>query len=150
MSKPTPDRDNLGKLIIAIARLWRRAADQALDDCGLSHATAMPLITLSRLGDNVRHGQLADQLGVEGPSLVRIIDLLLAEKLVTRVEDPVDRRARMLSLTASGRKRVDEIERILGVLRADLLKAISDDELHITMTVLERLEDELLGREQKA
>lgn len=150
MSKPTPDRDKLGKLVIGIARLWRRAADQALDDCGLSHATAMPLVTLSRLGDDVRQGQLADELGVEGPSLVRIVDLLLAEKLVSRVEDPVDRRAKMLSLTESGRKRVDEIERILGVLRADLLNEISDDDLHIAVTVLEKLEGELLGQEQKA
>ncbi|MGO4841037.1 MarR family winged helix-turn-helix transcriptional regulator, partial [Rhizobiaceae sp. 2RAB30] len=107
-------------------------------------------VTLSRLGDNVRQGQLADELGVEGPSLVRIVDLLLAEKLVGRVEDPVDRRAKMLSLTESGRKRVAEIERILGVLRADLLNEISGDELHVTVTVLERLESELLGREGKA
>ena len=147
MTKPTSDRDNLGKLIIAISRLWRRAADGALDDCGLSHATAMPLVTLSRLGDNIRHGQLADQLGVEGPSLVRIVDLLLADGLVTRVEDPADRRAKILSLTASGRKRVDEIERILGVLRTDILNDVDDGELHVTVAVLEKIEGKLLGRE---
>ncbi len=51
MTKQDPDRARFGPLMISVARLWRRAADKALDDCGLSHATAMPLKMLSRLGE---------------------------------------------------------------------------------------------------
>lgn len=133
--------------ILAVARLWRRAADQALDDCGLSHATAMPLLTLSRLGDNLRQGVIADQLGLEGPSLVRVVDLLLAEGLVTRAEDRADRRAKILTLTETGRARVEKIEKILARLRAELLADVGDDELDAMVGVLTRLEEKLLARE---
>ncbi|WP_411970235.1 MarR family winged helix-turn-helix transcriptional regulator [Mesorhizobium sp. BH1-1-4] len=130
-----------------MARLWRRAADKALDDCGLSHATAMPLVMLSRLGDNLRQGVLADHLGFEGPSLVRIVDLLVEEGLVRRMEDAADRRAKILSLTDAGRSRVTEIERLLAVLRADLLSDVGADELKGAVLLLGRLEMKLTGPE---
>jgi MarR family transcriptional regulator for hemolysin len=133
--------------MISVARLWRRAADKALDDCGLSHATAMPLVMLSRLGDNLRQGVLADHLGFEGPSLVRIVDLLVEEGLVTRAEDAVDRRAKILSLTDAGRKRVIEIERLLAGLRADLLSDVDAEELKVAVLLLSRLEAKLAGPE---
>jgi MarR family transcriptional regulator for hemolysin len=150
MSKQGPNRAKFGMHILAVARLWRRAADQALDDCGLSHATAMPLLTLSRLGDNVRQGVIADQLGLEGPSLVRVVDLLLAEGLVTRAEDRADRRAKILSLTKAGRARVAEIEDILARLRAELLADVGDEELDAMVGVLKRLEEKLLAREAES
>jgi MarR family transcriptional regulator, transcriptional regulator for hemolysin len=145
MSKQHPDRARFGQLVISVARLWRRAADKALDDCGLSHATAMPLVMLSRLGDNLRQGVLADHLGFEGPSLVRIVDLLVEEGLVTRAQDAIDRRAKILSLTDAGRKRVTEIERLLSVLRADLLKDVGESELKGAVLLLSRLETKLTG-----
>jgi MarR family transcriptional regulator for hemolysin len=147
MTKQDPDRARFGPLMISVARLWRRAADKALDDCGLSHATAMPMVMLSRLGDNLRQGVLADHLGFEGPSLVRIVDLLVEEGLVTRAEDVVDRRAKILSLTDAGRQRVIEIERLLAGLRADLLSDVDAEELKVAVLLLSRLEAKLAGPE---
>ncbi|HWK67291.1 MAG TPA: MarR family transcriptional regulator [Rhizobiaceae bacterium] len=146
MTTPSTDRHNFGQLVLSVARLWRRAADKVLDDYGLSHATAMPLVTLSRLGDNVRQGVIADHLGLEGPSLVRVIDLLLAEGLVSRIEDPSDRRAKILSLTESGRQRAAEIEHILGALRTDLLAEFDNAQFQAAEALLTRLETRLLDR----
>ncbi|TPM32843.1 MarR family transcriptional regulator [Mesorhizobium sp. B2-3-4] len=143
MPKQDPDNARFGQLVISVARLWRRAADKALDDCGLSHATAMPLVMLSRLGDHQRQGVLADHLGFEGPSLVRIVDLLVEEGLVRRIEDAADRRAKILSLTDAGRDRVTEIERLLAVLRAELLSDVGADELKKAVLLLGRLEAKL-------
>ncbi|GAA4118654.1 MarR family winged helix-turn-helix transcriptional regulator [Aminobacter aganoensis] len=147
MSNRSSARGNFGKYVTSVARLWRRAADRALDDCGLSHATAMPLATLSRLGDNIRQGVIADHLGFEGPSLVRIVDILEADGLIVRVGDPGDRRAKILSLTDAGRARVIEIERIFGRLRADLLAGEDERELEIAVNMLERLEARLSAAE---
>lgn len=145
MSKQDPDRTRFGQLVISVARLWRRAADKALDDCGLSHATAMPLVMLSRLGDNLRQGVLADHLGFEGPSVVRIVDLLVEEGLVVRAGDTADRRAKIVSLTDAGRQRVIEIERTLTRLRAELLSDVDPDELKGAVRLLDRLETRLAG-----
>jgi len=130
----------LGRLIARLARIWRRESDQALSDHGLSYATAIPLLVLSRQGENVRQGVLADELGIEGPSLVRLIDLLQAEGLVERREDPTDRRAKTLHLTKAGEAKVEETNRVLRRVRASLLKDIGADELAITFETLQRIE----------
>ncbi len=129
-----------GLLVARLGRLWRREADQALAAHGLSEATAIPLLVLSRRGKCVRQGELAEEVGIEGPSLVRLIDLLQAEGLVERREDPTDRRAKMLHLTALGEIRADEINRILRRVRAHLLKDISGEDLAVTFEVLQRIE----------
>jgi MarR family transcriptional regulator for hemolysin len=130
----------IGRLITRLARLWRRESDQALSDHGLSDATAIPLLVLSRQGENVRQGVLADELGIEGPSLVRLIDLLESEGLVERREDPTDRRAKTLHLTASGKAKVDQIDRILRRVRASLLKDIESEKLAVAFETLQRIE----------
>lgn len=145
MSNDASDRAGFGRSLLSVARLWRHAADRALDDCGLSHATAMPLVMLSRLGDNIRQGVIADHLGFEGPSLVRIVDLLAADGLIIRTGDPGDRRAKILSLTDAGRLRVDEIELILERLRTDLLADEDAAELKNALGLLTRLEQRLLA-----
>ena len=130
----------IGRLIVRLARIWRRESDQALSDHGLSYATAIPLLVLSRQGENVRQGVLADELGIEGPSLVRLIDLLQAEGLVERREDPTDRRAKTLHLTKAGEAKVEETNRVLRRVRASLLKDIGPDELAIAFETLQRIE----------
>ncbi|MDA9430756.1 MarR family winged helix-turn-helix transcriptional regulator [Bradyrhizobium sp. CCBAU 51627] len=130
----------IGRLIARLARLWRRASDQALFDHSLSYATAIPLLVLSRQGESVRQGVLADELGIEGPSLVRLIDLLQAEGLVERREDPKDRRAKTLHLTKAGEAKVEETNRVLRRVRASLLKDIAPEELAITFATLQRVE----------
>ena len=130
----------IGRLIARLGRIWRRESDQALSDHGLSYATAIPLLVLSRQGTSVRQGVLADELGIEGPSLVRLIDLLEAEGLLERREDPTDRRAKTLHLTARGEAKVEEINRVLRRVRASLMKDISGEELAITFETLQRIE----------
>ena len=99
-----------------------------------------PLLILSRGGKRVRQGVLANEMGIEGPSLVRLIDLLQAEGLVERLEDPTDRRAKMLHVTALGEAKVAEINRVLQRVRAELMNGISSDELATTFNVLRRIE----------
>jgi MarR family transcriptional regulator, transcriptional regulator for hemolysin len=130
----------IGRVITRLGRIWRRESDQALSDHGLSYATAIPLLLLARQGRSVRQGVLADELGIEGPSLVRLIDLLEVEGFVERREDPTDRRAKTLHLTASGEAKVEEINHVLRRVRAGLLKDIGSEELAVTFATLQRIE----------
>jgi MarR family transcriptional regulator for hemolysin len=79
-------------------------------------------------------------MGIEGPSLVRLIDLLQAEGLVERREDPTDRRAKTLHLTPLGQSKVEEIVRVLKRVRAELLGDVSADELAVTFATLRKIE----------
>ena len=111
--------------LMVLSRAYRGAADKALADYGLSQATAWPVILAGRLGDGVRQGALAEALGVEGPSLVRLLDKLCSGGLVRRECDVNDRRANLLWLTDRGQTTFVELEQALNALRAQLLGELS-------------------------
>ena len=135
------DKALFGQSVTRVARYWRREIDQALGECGLSQATALPLLILSRRGRDARQRAIADELGIEGPSLVRVIELLVSEGLVTRKEDPSDRRAKMLNLTDKGHRRVEQIEAAIGPVRERFLADIPARDLAIALRVLKQVEE---------
>jgi len=139
-------RAEFARSVISVGRVWRRIVDSALAESGFSQAMALPLLVLSR-GDHVRQGVIAEELGLEGPSLVRTMDFLVREKLVTRREDATDRRAKILSLTEKGRQRARHIERAVDGLRKKFLAEVSEPELAATVAILGRVEQRLLRME---
>ncbi|WP_114086831.1 MarR family winged helix-turn-helix transcriptional regulator [Thalassospira profundimaris] len=139
----------IGSALINVARKWRREIDHALLKHGLSQTTALPLIVLHRRGGTVRQGAIAEEIGVEGPSLVRVMDALEADAMVQRVADPTDRRAKMVSLTPQGAAKAIEIEQILSQVRDTITADIEDDDLATTLTVLKQLLAKLTCREEK-
>ena len=131
--------------LMVLSRAYRGAADKALADYGLSQATAWPVILTGRLGDGVRQGTLAEALGVEGPSLVRVLDQLVAAGLMERREDPHDRRARTLHLTDAGQALRAQVEDVLVELRRHLFRGIDAADLEACHRVFESLKA-ALGR----
>ncbi|MCD0502685.1 MarR family winged helix-turn-helix transcriptional regulator [Bordetella petrii] len=131
--------------MMVLSRAYRSAADNALAEYALSQATAWPVILAGRLGDGVRQGALAEALGVEGPSLVRVLDHLVAAGLIERREDPNDRRARTLHLTADGQALRERVECVLADLRRQLFKDVSDSDLEAFLRVFDTLKG-TLGR----
>jgi MarR family transcriptional regulator for hemolysin len=79
---------------------------------------------------------LADYVGVEGATLVRLVDQLSAAGLVRREVDPSDRRANVLSLTEAGERMAEQIEAELKQLRAEVFAEISETDLEATLRVL--------------
>ncbi|MGI4982755.1 MAG: MarR family winged helix-turn-helix transcriptional regulator [Janthinobacterium lividum] len=129
----------LSSEIVVSARAWRRTADQALSAFGISSSSALPLLMIGRLGDDgVRQVTLAQAVGIEGPSLVRVLDQLCAAQLVRRDEDPADGRAKIVSLTRAGQRMVKTIECQLSDLRARILEGVSDTELETALRVIRR------------
>lgn len=64
-----------------------------LAEYNVSNACAAPLLMVGHLGEAVRQRTLADHVGIEGPSLVRLLDQLCAAGLAHRNDDPGDRHA---------------------------------------------------------
>lgn len=125
--------------LMVLSRAYRGAADKALADYGLSQATAWPVILAGRLGDGVRQGALAEALGVEGPSLVRVLDQLVAAGLMERREDPHDRRARTLHLTDAGHALRTQVEEVLVELRRRVFQGVSESDLEACLRVFDAL-----------
>ncbi|TFW29952.1 MarR family winged helix-turn-helix transcriptional regulator [Duganella callida] len=132
--------------LIHVARAYKSAADALTADFELSHASAWPVLMMSRLGDGVRPGQVADAVGIEPPSLVRIIDQLVAAGLVLRQDDPSDRRAKTLTLTAAGKRIADKLEKALAPFRRDLFQDMPQADVEACVRVLVRLDQVLAER----
>ena len=126
--------------LLRAARAWRRVADAAATDFGLSEATAYPLVFIGRLGDGLRQSALADAIGIEGASLVRLLDQLGADDLVVRREDPTDRRAKTLHLTDRGRDVAAALSAELDARRQSVLGDIGPGPLEAGLKVFAVLE----------
>jgi MarR family transcriptional regulator for hemolysin len=113
-------RDFTGDLVVA-ARLWRRMTRTVTARHGIAEAGAAPLIWLGRMGEGVRQNKLAERCGIEGASLVRIIDDLTKAGLAERRPDAADRRANLLHLTDKGREVTAQVEIELISLRESVL-----------------------------
>ena len=122
-----------------ISRAYKTVCDKLAAQFGLTQAIAWPIVAISRLGDGVRPGVIAEAVGIEPSSVVRLIDQLVASGLIERREDTLDRRAKLLFLTEKGRQKVAEIHAALIPLRRELLQGVRDSELDVCMQVFKTL-----------
>jgi MarR family transcriptional regulator for hemolysin len=134
-------RQTYSNALLQAGRHWRRAADAMVKEYGLSDATAFPLVLIGRLKGEPRQNQLAEAMGIEGPTLVRLLDQLCSAGLIIRKEDPMDRRAKVLSLTKSGQILVTKIEADLSLLRERVFANVSVADLQASLRVFKVLEE---------
>lgn len=140
-SAPAPDfPSNFGIHLFRAAHLWRREANKVLAESGFSSSVITPLMLLNELGDGMRQRELAEEMGVEGPSLVRLLDSLEAAKLVERREAPDDRRAKTLHLTDGGRDLLARVNAALNDVRRRLLHGASGPEIAGAVRVMAAIE----------
>ena len=119
------------------SRAYRAAADKVASDFGLSQATGLPVLVISRFGDSgVRPGILAETLSLEASSLVRIVDQLIGSGLLERHDDPQDRRAKILRLTEEGLKTAALMDQALTPFRRKLFGAFDPADVEATLRVL--------------
>lgn len=130
-------REIVGMTIARTARMWRTKLDERLSPLGLTQARWLILMHLSRMGGEAPQKELAISVGVEGPTLVRVLDGLERLGLVLRVGVEGDRRARRVCLTPKADNVISDIMRIGVKLRGEALAGISDAELESFFRVLE-------------
>jgi DNA-binding MarR family transcriptional regulator len=88
------------------------------------------LLVLALRGGAASH-DLAESMGVSLATITGIVDRLAAQDLVTRREDPRDRRVRRVELTPAGRGLVDDIAAAGTASQRRLLDRLSLDDLAI-------------------
>ena len=142
-SKVKIDRSNLFYRLALLTRRWRSLLDSEFQAAGLTDATWRPLLHLHILGDGVRQKDLAASVGIEGPSIVRLLDTLIMKGLIQRSEDVTDRRAKLLCLTPEGRLIVTRIQEIMTVLENKMLGSFDDNEISQMAQFIQRLESNL-------
>ena len=143
-SAPIPAQaEDFAHLLHMTAHDWRTALDRRLRPLGLSRATWMLLAFVRKL-DGPNQTQLADRLGLEGASVVRLVDRLEREGYVER-RPGADRRVRTIHTTAKGEALAAEILRVAGEMRNELFRDIGADEIGAAHALLSRLHGRLVA-----
>jgi DNA-binding MarR family transcriptional regulator len=97
----------------ALRILVRKIGRQLRDDtqcCGVGYLTCHVLLELeSASGRSLR--ELHEAMETDKAAVSRTVDCLVQDGLVTRRENPDDRRSVLIRLTATGRRKVEEINR---------------------------------------
>lgn len=106
---------------VLLGRKWRARVDERLRPTGLTLARATVLYWIGELPPDTSQRELADIVGIEGPTLVRQLHALESLGLVDRVEMPGDRRAKGLRLTAAAQPLLDQINTVTHDLSRELL-----------------------------
>jgi DNA-binding MarR family transcriptional regulator len=124
-----------GQTYMELHHQLHRIVDRAMSSAGLSLGRAKVLMRLDSHGP-MNQARLAGLLGFAPRSVTETIDGLERDGLVTRAEDPHDRRARIVALTESGQHALEAamtvrnktMDEIFGVLspaeRAQLVSLV--------------------------
>lgn len=132
---PLTDQHRFGMQLAHLSRGWRAELDRRLAGLGLSQARWLVLLHLARFETPPTQRELAKSVGVEGPTLARLLDSLESQGLVRRHAVVEDRRAKQISLSESALPLIEQIETIANALRAELFSGVSEQELAIAMAV---------------
>lgn len=136
---PLTDQHRFGMQLAHMSRGWRAELDRRLVDLGLSQARWLVLLHLARFEEPPTQRELAQSVGVEGPTLARLLDSLETQGLVRRQAVVEDRRAKKILLSATARPLIDKIETIATALRHELFVGVDEEELRICMRVHARI-----------
>ena len=106
---------------------------------GLSVAQWFVLRALAAKGDGTVQRDLAEAIGVEGSTLVGLLDRLARAGLIERREATHDRRYKSVHLSAAALARIPELEKIHRELRLELFQDIPERDLATCLAVFERV-----------
>jgi len=82
---------------------------------------------------------IALKMNVVKSRVSKIIDGLIKKKLIQSIKDPGDSRVSLLSLTASGQKKLNEINSFLNELHGQVLSQMAPDQRQAMLTNLDIL-----------
>ena len=122
-----------------IARRYRTRLNEVLRRIGQSQARWDALFWISVSEEGATQRELAERIGVEGPTLVTMLHKLEQEGLVERLNAEGDRRAKTIRLSPAAEQSLAQIADLSGPFRDELLADISDQDLEICLSVFNRI-----------
>ena len=119
-----------------LARGWRSRLDERLRPLGLSCAMWAVIRRLANGPAAQTQRELAEAVGIEGPTLVRLLDRLEQSGIARRVPDADDRRIKRVELSEQARPSWDASLRAGLELSHELTRGIAASDLETTRQVL--------------
>ena len=106
-----------------------------MDETGLSFSHLNVLMRLYH-GGNSGVSEIGEQMGVTSAAASQAIDRLVLQGLIQRTEDPIDRRAKQLTLTPKGRTLIERGIEARSQWVEGLTEALTPEQQSMTISAL--------------
>ena len=122
------------------SRAWRQALDRRLKYLGVSQASWMTIAMAAKASSPLSQSELAERLGVEGATMVAMVDRLVKAGFVMREPSTTDRRIKRVVLTEAGTLLYGKVLAQATAFRKELLLNCDPQKLLIATEFLESLQ----------
>jgi DNA-binding MarR family transcriptional regulator len=130
--------DSLGYLVNRVARLMARDLAERLRPAGVAIGQwAVLLVLWAR--DGMTQAELSREVAIEPPTVVRTIDRMVRDGLVTRAPDPDDGRLSRIYLTERARSLRDELVPLAAAVNGEILNGLTASEARTLRRLLTKL-----------
>lgn len=134
--------ERVGRLLALAAKAVRARFETELAADGASLATFVVLHdAVAATGLSQR--ELAERIGLEGPTLTRHLDRMEAEGLIVRRRDPQDRRVWRIEPTPAGKQLYGKLRRTADRLERALTAGLDDAEVATLRRLLAHLRENM-------
>ena len=137
-----PVRQNTSFALAKVCKAHRTHVGELLAEHGLHVGQEMVLVELWQ-GDGLRCGDLADRLGVEPPTITKMLRRLESCGLVERRADQEDARSLRVYLTGRGRALEEPVLRCWERAEQTLLSGMNTRDRQTFRRLLNRVKDNL-------
>jgi DNA-binding MarR family transcriptional regulator len=133
-------RENIGRLLLRAQRdfdaeLNARLRERGYPDVRLAHSALFAHIDT----EGTRSSELAERAGMTKQGMGQLVGDLEKKGYVERVEDPADRRAKLVRLTKKGRHHVRNAREIISEIEEAYARRLADGRLETLRTILKDL-----------
>ncbi len=143
---PIHVEQSLSFLLIQICKAHRSTAEQNLNCIGLHAGQEMFMMQLWE-EDGQTQSQLAERLGVQPPTVNKMLSRMEASGLVTRRMDAEDNRVSRVYLTEASQQKQREVEEAWAQLEQRTLANLTLDERVVLRRLLLQVHANLTGSE---
>jgi MarR family transcriptional regulator for hemolysin len=134
-----PRTEPIGQHLTRASKAVSRAFDDALAAHGCSHPVWLILVALQGRRHRAQR-DLAEAVGIEGPTLTHHLNRLELAGVVVRMRDPDNRRVHRVDLTPAGQAWFHEMLATVIDFDARLRAGLSDEEVAAAHDLLDRLQ----------
>lgn len=141
--------EQIARLFFDGTRMWRAQLNTVLSEYELAASAWSVIRVLRDEGQGKTQKELASELGIEGPTLVKLLDSLERLGWIERRVAPTDRRAKTIWLIPSAMAQIKEADLKLGTLRHEIVSVLDekdrDEFIRLLSLVRQKLEQKCHG-----
>ena len=132
--------EKIAILIKRVSLVIEKISNQILAPYDLTHTQFKILMFLYHNPDkSVRQADVEARFSLTNPTVTGIIQNLEKKNLVQRVENPNDKRSKLLALTEQARAMETKMNELSGLREQEITKNLTDDECEQLKALLRRI-----------